>query len=381
MLQILPKAFVAQTEAGSQIARTISTPTSTKVAAATFMTILACVCLAFLAFSESLAVAPGESADQDDDTQLAAEAKREAKRPANEIDPKFIAKVMAAYASDPTKIRELGVFLSHIVQSSVDADDYERALAPAKVLIDHDDADPQIYNLAGIAAFSTNDFDAAETYLKTADKKGALQGMGKRYLPHLDKYRAMWRREQELRDAEADADDLPRVLLKTNRGDIVVELFENEAPNTVANFISLVEKKFYDGVRFHRVLAAFMAQGGDPDGNGSGGPGYRIRCECTLPEHRLHFGGSLSMAKTAAPDTGGSQFFLMFRPSGPAAGYNLDGKHTVFGRVVEGLDLLAKIQRIDPEAPRPGVKADKIVAAKVLRKRDHEYVPETLPIR
>jgi cyclophilin family peptidyl-prolyl cis-trans isomerase len=381
MLQITRRAFVEQTKAVSQVVRTISSRASTKFAAAIFTTILACVCLAFLISNASLAAAPGGSADQDDAAQLAAEAKREAKRSANEIDPKFIAKVMTAYDSDPAKHAELGEFLARIVKSSVDSDDYERALPLAKVLIDHEYADPQIYNLAGIAAFSTNDFDAAETYLKAADKKGALQGIAKRYLMQLDKYRAMWRREQELRDAEADADDLPRVLLKTNRGDIVVELFENEAPNTVANFISLVEKKFYDGVTFHRVLAAFMAQGGDPNGSGSGGPGYRIRCECKRPEHRLHFRGSLSMAKTAAPDTGGSQFFLMFRPSGPAAGYDLDGKHTVFGRVVEGLDVLAKIQRIDPEAPRPGVKADKIVAAKVLRKRDHEYVPETLPAR
>ena len=148
-------------------------------------------------------------------------------------------------------------------------------------------------------------------------------------------------------------------------------------PTTVANFISLVEKKKYDDVIFHRVLQSFMAQGGDPDGTGSGGPGYAIPCECYAPNHRLHFRGSLSMAH-AGKDSGGSQFFLMFRSSGPAAGANLDGKHTVFGRVVEGMDVLAKIQRIDPQNPTPGVKADTIVEAKVLRKREHEYTPETI---
>src|SRR5579863_8149222 len=88
-------------------------------------------------------------------------------------------------------------------------------------------------------------------------------------------------------DKEENAKEkLPQVLLKTTKGDVVVELYEDEAPNTVANFISLVEKGFYDGTKFHRVLDGFMAQGGDPTGTGSGGPGYTIKCECTLPNHR-----------------------------------------------------------------------------------------------
>ncbi len=104
------------------------------------------------------------------------------------------------------------------------------------------------------------------------------------------------------------------MLLKTNRGDIELELFENEAPNTVANFITLVEKGFYNGLTFHRVLPGFMAQGGDPKGNGQGGPGYSIAEEFTKPNHRLHFRGSLAMARSASPDSAGSQFYLMFAP-------------------------------------------------------------------
>ena len=115
------------------------------------------------------------------------------------------------------------------------------------------------------------------------------------------------------------------MLIKTNKGDIEVELFENEAPNTVANFITLVEKGFYNGLSFHRVLPNFMAQGGDPKGDGTGGPGYTIADECSGPNHRLHFRGSLSMAKEARPDTGGSQFFITFVPTS-----HLDGIHTVF---------------------------------------------------
>jgi cyclophilin family peptidyl-prolyl cis-trans isomerase len=146
-----------------------------------------------------------------------------------------------------------------------------------------------------------------------------------------------------------------------------VLLCENEAPIATANFISLVEKKYYDGLTFHRVLPGFMAQGGDPKGDGSGGPGYTIPDECRQDNHRIHFRGSLSMAKTAAPDTGGSQFFLTFVPTS-----HLDGKHTVFGRVVEGFDVLAKLQRTEPGAPGT---PDKIVKATVLSKRPHKYEP------
>ncbi|MCC6125424.1 MAG: peptidylprolyl isomerase [Pirellulales bacterium] len=160
---------------------------------------------------------------------------------------------------------------------------------------------------------------------------------------------------------------MPRVLIKTEKGDVVVELFENEAPNTVANFITLAEKGYYNGTPFHRVLPCFMAQGGDPTGTGSGGPGYSIPDEVSNPNRRNHFRGSLSMAKSDQPDSGGSQFFLCFVPT-----TYLDGKHTVFGRVVSGIDVLSKIKRCDPDDPnRPD--PDKILEMKVLRKRDHEY--------
>ena len=186
--------------------------------------------------------------------------------------------------------------------------------------------------------------------------------------------RENWQRELTIRAAEAKADDLPRVLLKTNRGDITLELFENEAPNTVANFISLVEKKFYDGLTFHRVLSGFMAQGGCPRGDGKGGPGYSIPCESYQDNHRFHYRGSLSMANMGR-DTGGSQFFIMFRPSGKADGAsNLNGKHTVFGRVIDGMEVLSKIRRRDPDGEEPP-PPDTIISATVIRKRPHPYKP------
>jgi cyclophilin family peptidyl-prolyl cis-trans isomerase len=258
----------------------------------------------------------------------------------------------------------------------VEQDNYEPAVPIARTLIDNGYDNPRVYNLGGIAAFCINDFDDAEKWLSEGDKHSVLDVDAKQFLTYVKQYKELWQTEQELREAEAKADDLPRVLLTTTHGDIVLELFENEAPNTVANFISLIEKEFYNGVKFHRVLPHFMAQGGDPDGDGTGGPGYTIPDETDQSDYRNHFRGNLSMAKTNAPDSGGSQFFLMFRPSGPAAGYNLNGKHTVFGRVIDGIDVLARIQRMDPDKPEPGVQADKIIEAKVLRKRKHDYVPK-----
>lgn len=277
--------------------------------------------------------------------------------------------------ADP-EVTELlvGVLVGHVESTRyhTQTDNYEQAMHLAKLLLDHGCRDKRVYNAAGIAAFALNDFDAAEEYLKLAARNESITDTGETYLDAIAECREAWAKEKQLREAEARADDLPRVLLKTSKGDIEVELFENEAPNTVANFISLVESGFYDGLTFHRVLPAFMAQAGCPEGTGSGGPGYTIPCECHRPDHRNHFRGSLSMAH-AGRDTGGSQFFITFLPTP-----HLNGKHTVFGRVIRGFDVLHKLQRRDPSRPDPP-QPDKILEAKVLRKRDHPYRPKTLP--
>ena len=252
-------------------------------------------------------------------------------------------------------------------------DRYEAALETVQPLLEKQSDIPGVYATAGIAAFSINDFDSAEKLFAQAKEQGPLDRQAAQYADAVAEEKEKWQREQSLREKEAQADDLPRVKLTTTKGDIVLELFENEAPNTVANFISLVDNKFYDGLTFHRVLGGFMAQGGDPSGDGSGGPGYTIACECYKPEARVHFRGSLSMAH-AGKDTGGSQFFLTFRPTP-----HLDGRHTVFGRVVEGFEVLAELTRRDPNSFGRLPTPDKIVKAEVLRKRDHEYQPETKP--
>ncbi|MDA3128628.1 peptidylprolyl isomerase [Aliibacillus thermotolerans] len=125
-----------------------------------------------------------------------------------------------------------------------------------------------------------------------------------------------------------------------NGEEIQLEFFPEDAPGTVENFESLANKGFYDGLTFHRVIPGFVAQGGCPNGDGTGGPGYTIKCETENNPHR-HERGYLSMAH-AGKDTGGSQFFILFEPQP-----HLDGVHTVFGRVTEGMDVVDRIQMGD----------------------------------
>ena len=156
------------------------------------------------------------------------------------------------------------------------------------------------------------------------------------------------------------SDGLPQIQIQTDRGNMTIEMFEDDAPNTVANMISLIEKRYYDGLNFHRVIPDFMIQGGCPQGTGTGGPGYDFDDECTL-ERRHDSAGILSMAN-AGPGTNGSQFFITHGPTP-----HLDGKHTVFGKVTEGLEVVNEIKQDDV--------MEKVL---VLQKRDHVYEVETL---
>jgi cyclophilin family peptidyl-prolyl cis-trans isomerase len=254
-------------------------------------------------------------------------------------------------------------------------DDPERALAVAGAAAEAGAADADVMLVAALAATILSRLDDADAWLAKATAAGASAESAAEVREGVEKSRAKVAAEMTRRTAEAAADDLPRVKLETTAGNLVVELFEDDAPNTVANFVSLVEKGYYDGTPFHRVIGGFMAQGGDPTGSGRGGPGHAIACECTGPRARKHFLGSLSMAH-AGPNTGGSQFFLTFAPT-----EHLDGKHTVFGRVIEGFDVLPRLTRTQDSLGRTvaGIQPDRIVKASMVRKRNHAYEPQTLP--
>jgi len=162
--------------------------------------------------------------------------------------------------------------------------------------------------------------------------------------PHRTKYKV-----------EGKGEPLPLVKIVTNKGEMVVELWEDDAPNTVANFIYLVEKGFYNGLTFHRHEPNTVLQGGDPKGNGTGGPGWRIEAE--VNDRKYDF-GVMGMADSGV-DTAGSQFFFAYRRM-PM----WDGRYTCFGRIIKGQDVFRKLE-----------KGDSIVRMEVIRKRNHEYRP------
>ena len=170
-----------------------------------------------------------------------------------------------------------------------------------------------------------------------------------------------WNDELKYREEDAKKTN-PRLVVETDQGKVVIELFEDDAPNTVASLVSLAKKEFYDGLTFHRFVQDFMIQGGDPKGNGSGGPGYRLKSEISK---RNHFRGSVAMARTNDPNSQGSQFYICVSNSPDVI--NLSGKYVVVGRVLEGMDHVDRL--------RAGSMI-KTIRAEYLR--DHEYVPETI---
>lgn len=160
------------------------------------------------------------------------------------------------------------------------------------------------------------------------------------------------------------ANQNPIVTIEMENGDIMkAELYPEIAPNTVNNFISLIQKGYYDGVIFHRVIPGFMIQGGDPDGTGMGGPGYSIKGEFShngFKNDLKHTPGVLSMARTMIPDSAGSQFFIMHETSP-----HLDGEYAAFGKVIEGLEIVDKIAKVKTDYSDRPMEVQKMVKVTV----------------
>jgi cyclophilin family peptidyl-prolyl cis-trans isomerase len=226
---------------------------------------------------------------------------------------------------------------------------------------------------AAVAAYWLNQFELA-LELRNAVKArkelpAQLQVDYSWYLkkPLLEAAQKRWARELEERAAEAKRDDLPRVELETSRGKVVLELFEDRAPNTVANFVELVEKGFYEGLPWHRVQPLRLAVTGRPKAGGKDpvGPGYAIEGEARLAGARRHFRGSVGCLIRGPQRRGGSQFYVLLRPD-----TDLDGQCTVFGRVLSGLEVVAQLKQ-----------DDLLKSAKVIRKRKHPYESKKLPLQ
>ncbi len=289
--------------------------------------------------------------------------------------PRMTKLAAEVYKLDPENTVAAELMLETLFSSN----QYPELIKVSETVLKKDPKAQLAANFNGVGKFAEHDFEGAIKVLKAAEVDGILiPQIGGQYLNTAELYIDFWKKEQAIRakeDAATGDEQLPIVKLTTTKGDIEILMLENEAPNSVANFISLVEKKFYDGVKFHRVIPSFMAQGGDPNSRdkpelaGQGGPGYTIACECYQDNARKHFAGTLSMAH-AGKDSGGSQFFLTHLPTNhlnPAPDKEI-GVHTVFGRTIKGLDVIRAL-----------VVDDVITSAVVVRKRNHEYTPKTLP--
>ncbi|MDB4778043.1 peptidylprolyl isomerase [bacterium] len=237
--------------------------------------------------------------------------------------------------------------------------------------------DKEAQMITAKAAIRLNHFEEAgqlSESLGVAMQRG-LDRVDTSMFSQIEDLKASYQRELEIQAAETETDTLPRVRLVTNKGEIIVELFENEAPTAVGNFLSLVEQEKYNDMLFNRVIKDVLALTGQYYRDGGFAPVvYTIKDECDREDARSHFRGSLSMAKTDDANSGYIQFFVCER-----ALPHLDGKHTVFGRIISGEEVFESLSvshfttEENKEEKLPNVVHDYIISAEVLRKRDHEY--------
>jgi len=283
------------------------------------------------------------------------------------------------YKLNPAERTDLaGMFARHLSRG-YELDRFEGLVPIGQALLENGYGNEDMLRYMAIAAFSVNEYDVALPYLQKLVETGQVGPELAITIQNYDLVKATWEREVMLRAEDAAGEPLPRVLMKTTKGNMEIELFENQAPEAVANFIHLIEQGFYDNLTFHRVLEHFMAQGGCPQGDGQGGPGYFIRNEADEPDARHFFRGTLGMAIAQERNTAGSQFFITFLPTP-----ELNGSYTAFGRVIKGIEVLSNIIRRNPDEEKKdktaaAVMPDEIISIEVLYKRDHEYTPNKLP--
>lgn len=282
-----------------------------------------------------------------------------------------------AYLESPDRFREVNDDLTKLMRSLLGEQgsgsrfDPQKARDVAERLINARAKNLNVHFYGSYAAYCLNEFDLARKWLDRLLEAGAKPEQT--ILKQIEDAAGKWERELALREADAKS-EVPQVAVQTELGEFVIELFENEAPNTVANFIFLVEKKYYDGSFFYLSQPGRLAMAGCTKGDGQTNAGYYIPDEVDQPEIRHHFSGVLAMA-AEEPNTGSARFSILQQPT-PGG----DGKLTVFGRVISGMDVIYRVPSIKPTDIKLGAKPVKIDSMRVVRKRDHAYEPKTIPL-
>jgi cyclophilin family peptidyl-prolyl cis-trans isomerase len=285
------------------------------------------------------------------------------------------------YASDPERYEPVGWLLREmlIADAAVDRLDHWAPAAKALLAAERLVTDEVLLN-AGYVGFAACDWELTEMAWAPLGRAGKLSVIESRIMQELPNLKASWAKEQERRREDASKNN-PRVEFVTTKGTIVIELFEDDAPEAVNSFVFLVEKGYYDRKPIFLVRQHWLAQTGCEKGDGKGTAGYTIPLEATLPNHRKHFRGSLGIPLAMNtetgdidPNSGGAQFYFSFLPLPP-----FDGKHTVFGRIVDGIETLGWFKTVnltdEEERKDTSIRPDLVVKARVLNKRDHPYRP------
>ncbi len=276
---------------------------------------------------------------------------------------------------------EAGTYMATMIQHRYELDIYdELTLEGAARLIDGGSELRYLFETAARSAVVCGEFEMASNIYE-AMQDDSQEEVDNRLEFNLEQYREQFEAEKVIREVEIREDRLPRVLLKTTQGDVVVELFLDQAPSTVSNFIRLVDDGFYDGLDFYQVIDHLLALTGDPAGTGTGNSGKYLRDEHTRPDSRKALRGSLVMAKlpmaggqggTFIPNSASSQFAILLLPILTAS-----EEQTIFGTVIEGMDVVSRLRRVDPHKEKKKGEVqyppDSIIEAKVIRR------PESLP--
>jgi cyclophilin family peptidyl-prolyl cis-trans isomerase len=291
--------------------------------------------------------------------------------------------IAEVYLADKDSTSKFSEMIVEMIQRDTARDMYEGLEPMAQAFLDRQqDIPASLLESIGYIGYANNNHDLAEAAWSRLRKTASVPQGIELALEGMAAQREKWNEELSRRAADEKRNDNPRVVIQTNKGRIVVELFEEEAPQAVANFIFLVERGFYRRKMFFRVVEHFAAQSGCERGDGTGNAGYTIPGEMAAPNHRNIFRGSMVLlsgidqaTNRPNPDSGSSQFLFTMLPQ-PL----FDGHMTVFGRIIEGLPVLGALNRVDfskeEERKDKSKRADTIIDAKVLRKRDHSYVPK-----
>lgn len=277
-----------------------------------------------------------------------------------------------AHEADPSN-QEVRDLLQLLAETCLKSDRYEDAQRIALLLAEQSDS-VEAYRQAFQASLQLLDLPTIDRCYERLQEADAVDEATQQGWDYLTSIRPEVEREMELRAQEASADDLPRVLLETSRGPVVIELFEDQAPNSVAHFLSLVAQGFYDELEFFRVETGFAAVTGCPNNNGTGGSGYEVLNEYDREDRRLPMHGTVSLADQHGQGRLGSQFFIALNTQ---AVQGSPAKNTVIGRVISGMDAIERLKRVDPETTEPQFVRDRIERALIVRRREHEYSPKT----